>query len=136
MTGPELPGGFGRLAAAGRRCLPFLALLISLALPAILLAQEDLEVPPDIPPEGTPDQPLPPKVQDEQIEPTVTIREEEDRRVEEYRYNGVVYMVKVVPSVGPPYYLIDTDGDGNLETAPDKGLAPVKPVFWKIKEWD
>ncbi|MEJ8569531.1 DUF2782 domain-containing protein [Elongatibacter sediminis] len=99
-------------------------------------AQEDLERPPEIPAIDAPEQPLPPKVQDEQIEPTVTIREEEDQRVEEYRYNGRVYMVKVTPSVGPAYYYVDTDGDGNLETSPDYGLEPVKPIHWKIKEWD
>ena len=48
---------------------------------APVLAQEDLEKPPEIPPEGAEEAPLPPKVQDEQIEPTVTIREEEDRRI-------------------------------------------------------
>lgn len=110
------------------------ALAMTAALTAV--AQEDLERPPEIPPIDAPEQPLPPKVQDEQIEPTVTIREEEDRTVEEYRYNGQVYMVKVTPAVGPPYYFIDTDGDGSLETSPDKGLEPVKPVQWKIKEFD
>lgn len=99
---------------------------------------DDLEKPPEIPPaEAYEDVPIPPKVQDEQIEPTVTIREEEGERIEEYSYNGRVYMVKVTPSVGPPYYFIDSDGDGNLETAPtNEGLDPVKPVYWKIKEWN
>jgi hypothetical protein len=101
-----------------------------------LFAQQDLERPPEIPPVDAEEQPLPPKVQDEQIEPTVTIREEEDQRVEEYRYNGQIYMVKITPRVGVPYYLIDSDGDGNLDTSPSKGLDPVKPVYWKIKEWD
>ena len=125
-----------------RFCIPWMGycvlLWVSMALggPASVLAQEDLELPPEIPPIDTREEPLPPKVQDEQIEPTVTIREEENQRVEEYRYNGVVYMVKVTPKVGTPYYLIDSDGDGNLETAPNKGIAPVQPVFWKIKEWD
>ena len=111
------------------------------ALPAVLLlaapvaAQQDLEKPPEIPPIDAPEQPLPPKVQEEQVEPTVTIREEEDRTVEEYRYNGVIYMVKITPQYGPPYYFIDTDGDGSLETAPNKGLEPVQPVNWKIKTW-
>ena len=44
-----------------------------------LMAQEDLEKPPEIPQEAVKEGPLPPKVQDEQLEPTVTIREEEDR---------------------------------------------------------
>jgi len=101
-----------------------------------VLAQEDLEKPPQIPAEDAQEMPIPPKVQDEQIEPTVTIREEEDRLIEEYRMNGQVYMVKITPRVGLPYYYIDTDGDGQLELDVDKqALNPVQPVYWKIKEW-
>jgi len=101
-----------------------------------LLAQEDLEKPPPIPPVDTEDMPLPPKVQDEQLEPTVTIREEEERLIEEYRMNGQVYMVKITPKGGIPYYYIDTDGDGRLELDMDQqALNPVQPVYWKIKEW-
>jgi len=103
-------------------------------------AQDDLEKPPPIPPEGsegTGGIPIPPKVEGEQLEPTVTIREEEDRRIEEYRMNGQVYMVKVTPEVGVPYYYIDTDGDGQLELDVDQqALNPVQPVHWKILEWD
>jgi hypothetical protein len=100
------------------------------------LAQEDLERPPPIPAEDAQEMPIPPKVQDEQFEPTVTIREEEDRLIEEYRMNGQVYMVKITPRVGLPYYYIDTDGDGRLELDVDQqALNPVQPVYWKIKEW-
>lgn len=101
------------------------------------LAQEDLEKPPPIPPPETEGVPIPPKVQDEQIEPVVTIRETEERLVEEYSRNGQVYMVKVTPRGGVPYYYIDTDGDGRLEIDLDEqALKPVQPVHWKIKEWD
>ena len=101
-----------------------------------LAAQEDLERPPPIPPEDTADVPIPPKIQDEQLEPTVTIREEEERTIEEYRFNGQVYMVKITPKGGIPYYYIDTDGDGKLELDADKqALNPVQPVYWKVKEW-
>ena len=83
------------------------------------------------------DVPIPPKIQDEQIEPTVRIIDEEDRRIEEYSRNGQVYMVKVTPAKGPAYYYIDTNGDGKLELDPDQqALNPVQPVYWKIKEWD
>jgi hypothetical protein len=110
---------------------------VCLLSPAGLLAQNDLERPPEIPPEAVGEQPLPPKVQDEQIEPTVTIRDEEHQRIEEYSRNGVIYMVKVIPDKGIPYYYIDTDGDGRLETTPAKeGLEPVRPVYWKVAEWD
>ena len=102
-----------------------------------LMAQEDLEKPPEIPQEAVKEGPLPPKVQDEQFEPTVTIREEEDRQIEEYRLNGRIYMVKVTPKNGIPFYYIDTDGDGQLELDMDQQLLnPVQPVHWKIKEWN
>jgi hypothetical protein len=103
----------------------------------LLLAQDDLEKPPPIPPEEAGDVPIPPKVQDEQIEPTVTIREEEERMVEEYRLGGQIYMVKITPKGGVPYYYIDTDGDGKLELDMDQqALNPVQPVHWKVLEWE
>ena len=119
------------------KLLPVLGAISStLLLQGPVLAQEELEKPPPIPPESSGDVPIPPKVQDEQIEPTVTIREEEDRMIEEYRYDGQIYMVKVTPKGGIPYYYIDTDGDGNLELDIDqRAMNPVQPVYWKVKEW-
>ena len=80
--------------------------------------------------------PIPPKLTEEQVEPSVIIRKEEDRLIEEYSLNGQVYMVKVTPDKGIPYYYLDEDGDGQLELQPgDDALNPVRPAFWKIKEW-
>ena len=123
------------------------ALLLCTLVPATCLAQDDLAKPPPLPeesedyrplqPEDLQDVPIPPKIQEEQIEPTVRIIDEEDRRIEEYSRNGQVYMVKVTPAKGPPYYYIDTDGDGKLELDPaQRALNPVQPVYWKVKEWD
>lgn len=130
---------------------------VSAALPGILLvltiiaspalAQDELAKPPPIPeesedyrpltPEEAGDMPIPPKIQQDQVEPTVRIIVEEDRRIEEYSRNGQVYMVKVTPDKGPPYYYIDTNGDGSLELDPKmRSLHPVQPVHWKVKEWD
>jgi hypothetical protein len=96
------------------------------------LAQEDPAAPPPIPEEPA----IPPKVQGEQIEPTVNIRKEEKRTIEEYSLNGRVYMVKVTPDGGLPYYYLDEDGDGMLELQPgDEAMNPVRPAYWKIKEW-
>ena len=119
------------------RLLPAFAVISAMMLlPGSLLAQEDLERPPPIPPVDTEDVPIPPKVQDEQIEPTVTIREEEERMIEEYRLDGQIYMVKITPKGGVPYYYIDTDGDGKLELDMDQSaMNPVQPVHWKVKEW-
>ncbi|AKS42941.1 DUF2782 domain-containing protein [Wenzhouxiangella marina] len=113
------------------RAIPLLALLLAAPLYAL---QSEAPPPPPIPePE-----PLPPKVQDpdEQVLPEVNIRREEDRDVEEYSINGVVYMIRIVPDVGPAYYLIDTTGDGNFDSQMQHDqLAPVRPAHWKIREW-
>jgi len=112
------------------------AIAVMILLPGSLVAQDDLIKPPPIPPADTEDVPIPPKIQEEQIVPTVTIREEDDRMIEEYRLDGQVYMVKVTPKVGIPYYYIDTNGDGRLELDMDqRALNPVQPVYWKVKEW-
>jgi len=71
----------------------------------------------------------------EAIEPEVTIRQREDATVEEYRINGRMYMVKVIPRRGKPYYLIDRDGDGQLETRmSDLYDDPVVPQ-WILFSW-
>ena len=47
-------------------------------------------------------------------EPEVTIVKQSDLAIEEYRSGGRIYMIKVIPKVGPPYYLIDQRGDGKF----------------------
>lgn len=42
--------------------------------------------------------------------------------VTEYRVQGQLRMVKVVPVRGPTYYLVDRDGDGRMD--PAKGETP------------
>lgn len=113
-----------------------IAALAALMLAGSAFAQDSENAPPGDPELEKPP-PLPPKVQDEQIEPTVTIRDEEERRVEEYSLNGQVYMVKVTPKGSEvSYYYIDTDGDGTLELDErSRALNPVQPAQWKIAEW-
>jgi hypothetical protein len=70
----------------------------------------------------------------ESMEPDINIIQEDDRTVEEYRMNGQLYMIKVTPSVGKPYYLMDSDGVGSLETKSfelDSGAVP----NWILLEW-
>ncbi|MTI63677.1 MAG: DUF2782 domain-containing protein [Methylophaga sp.] len=69
------------------------------------------------------------------IEPEVNIIQKDDRIIEEYRLNGKLYMIKVTPTVGKPYYLTDTDGDGSLESRQfelDSGLLVPN---WILLEW-
>jgi hypothetical protein len=69
------------------------------------------------------------------VDPDISILEEEDRTVYEYRDNsGRLYMVKVVPKVGKPYYLLDTDGDGELDMrASDPRKVAVN--MWELLRW-
>lgn len=53
--------------------------------------------------------------------------------VEEYRVGGQLRAVKVTPSRGPVYYLVDNDGDGRLDSS--KGEGTVSPVYYKLFSW-
>ncbi|GAB2793613.1 DUF2782 domain-containing protein [Halomonas shantousis] len=71
--------------------------------------------------------------QQESPTPDVTIRQEDNRTVKEYRVNGRLYAIEIVPSVGPSYYLIDDDGDGNFERSNDAN--DVVPPSWVLIRW-
>ena len=77
--------------------------------------------------------PIPAGVTEEDFEPEVTIIKRGEDTVEEFRHNGKLYMVKVTPPHGVPYYLVDRKGDGvfERETADPKLSVPM----WVIKRW-
>lgn len=88
----------------------FPPLLAALLLPAAfaVLAQSrpaDLQPLPAVPPP-------PPGIVDPALEPQVTITKRGQDKVEEFRANGKLYMLKVTPPGGTPYYLVDEKGDG------------------------
>ena len=47
-------------------------------------------------------------------EPAVTITKETGQTIEEYRVGGRLYMIKITPAHGKPYYLVDDRGDGKF----------------------
>ena len=53
--------------------------------------------------------------------------------VEEYRIAGQLRVVKVVPLRGPTYYLVDSNGDGTLDSS--EGEGPISPVQYTLFEW-
>ncbi len=67
-------------------------------------------------------------------EPEIRIRTEGDTTVEEYSREGRVYMIKVTPRVGPPYYLIDNTGDGRFMRH-DGPLPMTAPAQWRIYQF-
>ena len=86
------------------------------------------------------DIPEPPTLPDpvesgEAIEPQVTIIQRDDATIEEYRVNGVLYKVKVIPVVGPAYYLVDNDGDGQLESRVNDINRDIPVPQWLIFSW-
>lgn len=51
---------------------------------------------------------LPPELGlDPSLEPEITIHEGKDKMIEEYRINGELYMLKITPRIGKPYYLLN-----------------------------
>ncbi len=67
-------------------------------------------------------------------EPEVTITKETEQTVEEYRANGKLYMIKITPKHGVPYYLVDDKGDGKFarQESLDSGLRVPRWVIHKF----
>jgi hypothetical protein len=66
-------------------------------------------------------------------DPDVTIRQDGDKMIQEYRQNGFLYAIKITPKNGKPYFLVRADGsDGNFIRSdnPDM-LIPA----WEIFKW-
>jgi hypothetical protein len=92
-------------------CVTVSVLLLLLLFSLGLSAAQDQDVP------EPPEVPLPEVIVDgEVIEPEVTIIKREEGTIYEYRINGQLYMVKVQPDAGPPYYMVDRDGDGEFDS--------------------
>jgi len=72
---------------------------------------------------------------EDQMEPEVTITKRNDAVVHEYRMNGQLYMVKIIPSRGYPYYLMDTDGDGLLESRYNQIDPALLVPRWMLFRW-
>jgi hypothetical protein len=102
----------------------------ALALSLSVLAQappgsEALEAPPPPPPGLEPNPAL---------EPEVTIYQRGDEKVEEFRIEGKLYMIRITPRIGPPYYLVDFQGNGQFlrRDSPDPGFSP---PMWVIQRF-
>lgn len=67
-------------------------------------------------------------------EPEVTIIKQTKQTIEEYRANGRLYMIKVTPKIGPPYYLVDQRGDGKFarQESLDTGFRPPQWVIHRF----
>ena len=121
--------------------LKYLILLLFYSPLPLLAAQttapNDQEPLPEAPPPPPADYVPPPPtgLEDEDMEPDVKIIKRNDAVIHEYRVNGRLYLVKVVPRVGLPYILYDGDGNGSLESRSHQlDPAPIIPN-WVIHSW-
>lgn len=101
-------------------------LLLAIALPVAAQTQ-----PPNLQP--VPEPPPPPKgyEPDSALEPQVTILKRGADTVEEHRIRGKLYMIKVTPPHGTPYYMIDHKGDGTF-VRQDNFNSGIRPPMWVI----
>ena len=88
--------------------IPALALAFALAAFAQKPPPAKLEPLPEAPP------PPPEIANDPELEPQVTIVRRPTETIEEYRVNGRLTMIKVIPKTGRPYYLVADGTDGTF----------------------
>ncbi|QGU33076.1 DUF2782 domain-containing protein [Thermochromatium tepidum ATCC 43061] len=77
---------------------------------------------------------VPSPVTGEAVEPDITIRESGGEIFYEYRVRGVLYMVRVQPPFGPPYYLYDLNGDGLID-AQERAAHNISVPQWVLFDW-
>ena len=85
-----------------------------------------LPLPPDIPP---------PVEDGEPMDQDVRIYREDKKTIYEYRVNGELYFIKVVPEIGPTYYLTDADEDGVIDEQTQGPQSGMKIHQWKLFSW-
>ncbi|MDO9204265.1 DUF2782 domain-containing protein [Methylotenera sp.] len=113
-----------------------LALLLAfglIQLPLVATAQAPNKTPPaDLQPlEDIP----PPAISNEENadEPQITIVKKKGETIEEYRVNGQLYMMKITPAHGVPYYLHKEDQDGSwVNTGPTPPLSIPKWTIFRF----
>jgi len=80
--------------------------------------------------------PSPPKVQGGEAledEPEVTIRKKGKETVHEYRLNGELYMMKIIPEHGVPYYLHKEDQQSDwVNVGPNPPVAVPKWILFRF----
>jgi len=120
-----------------RRTLPIILVLLFMHSSNIIAEEVPPIVTEEIPPAIVPEPPeLPAQiVSGENMSPDITITRQKKETITEYSVNGNVYMVKITPSSGPAYYLVDTDGDGDLETRRSELEKGMNIPQWLLFSW-
>ncbi len=113
--------------SAFRKTLLTTTILLAVAGPGITLAEEktvDVPPPPALP-EGVDNE--------DSMQADVVIRKGKDKVIEEFRVNGQLYMVRITPKIGKPYYIRYPDGANGRTIR--RELDDINTPFWKLFEW-
>ena len=102
----------------------FLALLVAMPVVAQTSAEPTASDSDDRPPALAP--------LDDNFEPEVSIRQQDGDTIEEYRVNGRLYKIRVIPLRGEPYILIDRRGDGAFVRHDGPGSPGLSLPMWVI----
>lgn len=80
--------------------------------------------------------PSPPKIIEGEAlddEPEITIRKKGKDTVEEYRLNGELYMMKITPEHGVPYYLHKEDSQSDwVNVGPNQPISVPKWILFRF----
>ena len=72
----------------------------------------------------------------EEMAPDITITRKGEDTIQEYRRNGKLYMVKIIPQIGPAYYMLDTNGDGEMDVKKNDIDKNTRINMWNIFNWN
>ena len=108
------------LLGAATMCWPLQKLIAATPSDAQML--EQVEPPPKV----VPGEPL-------DDEPEITIRQKDKKTIEEYRMHGELYMMKITPEHGVPYYLYKDDQQSDwVNIGPNPPLAVPKWTLFRF----
>jgi hypothetical protein len=108
--------------------------IVAVAFLFISLAARAEEQGPPMPVPDPPDIPAP-VASGEPMDPDVTIIRKGQESVEEFRVGNRLVRIRVTPIIGPPYYLMDTDGDGNMDVRRSDNERDLRINQWVLFSW-
>lgn len=106
-------------------------ILLAFCAPLMAIAADN---PPQLEPLPEPPPPPPGYEPDPGTEPQVTIIKRGEETIEEYRMGSELYMMKVTPSHGVPYYLVKETADGGWirKDGPGESLSIPQWVIFRF----
>lgn len=112
----------------------YILVSVALFLAAPVMADEKAPLPPDL--QTLPDVPPPPPGinldSGPDVEERIVVRPEGP--AVEYRVGGKLFMIKVTPKIGAPYYLVDQNGSGTFARQ-DGLVSGIRAPQWIIHKF-